>query len=78
MAKMLAASIPPISAELFAELDNVFRPLIPEPDITTMDQIMYSAGARSVVEWIRAHALRGSTITGSLGDVSQTVDVRAT
>ena len=77
MAKMLAVSIPPISKELFDQLNSVFQPLLPEPDITTMDQLMHNAGSRAVIEWIRAHALRESTITGALADVSKSIDVRA-
>ena len=33
------------------QLDEIFPPVNPTPDMTT-EQIMYRAGQRSVVEWI--------------------------
>lgn len=37
--------------QLLAELEDVFPPVTPSPD-TALNQIMYRAGQRSVVEWI--------------------------
>jgi hypothetical protein len=71
---MLAASIPPISKEAFDRIDQTFRLVTPVPNITTMDELMHNAGSREVVEWIRVHLLRESTIVR--GDVSQTVAIR--
>ena len=75
---MLAVSIPPVSKEFFEQLCNAFPRITPQPNITTMDEVMHNAGTQDVLEWIRVKALRESTITGSLADVSKTVDVRAT
>ncbi len=72
---LLAKSIPTVTAEFFEELDATFRSITPEPNVTTIDELMYSAGQRSVIEWIRAKAVRSSTITGG-PDVSVAIDVR--
>ena len=74
---LLAKSIPTVSAEFFEELDRTFKLVSPEPNVTTMDELMFNAGARSVVEWIRIKAVRSSTITGG-PDVSIAIDVRQT
>ena len=37
--------------QLLAELEDVFPPVNPTPD-TSLNQIMYRAGQRSVLEWI--------------------------
>jgi len=37
--------------QLLTELEAVFPPVNPSPD-TALNQIMYRAGQRSVVEWI--------------------------
>lgn len=76
MAKMLAASIPPISRELYEQLTSVFRPITPMPNEHTLEDIMYNAGAVAVVEWIRVHALAGSTVTGQMPDVSESINMR--
>jgi hypothetical protein len=34
------------------QLDSIFPPVNPTPEMTT-EQIMYKAGQRSVVEWIK-------------------------
>jgi len=39
--------------QLLAELEDVFPPVNPTPD-TTLSQIMYRSGQRSVVEWIQS------------------------
>ena len=61
---MLSASIPPVSEEFFNKLNKSFPVLTPEPNVTTMDELMHNAGERKVVEWIRQH-MRGSIVTGS-------------
>ena len=38
--------------QLLAELEDVFPPVNPSPD-TALNQIMYRAGQRSVLEWIK-------------------------
>lgn len=38
---------------ILAQLEEVFPPTNPTPDMT-MEQIMYRSGQRSVVEWIQA------------------------
>jgi hypothetical protein len=37
---------------LLSQLDDTFPPVNPNPD-TSLEQIMYRAGQRSVVEWIQ-------------------------
>ena len=37
---------------ILSELNEIFPPVNPTPDMTT-EQIMYRAGQRSVVEWIQ-------------------------
>jgi len=37
---------------MLSQLDEVFPPVNPNPD-TSLEQIMYRAGQRSVVEWIQ-------------------------
>ena len=74
---LMATSIPPVSKEFFDAVCNAFPRMTPEPNVTSLEELMYNAGAQAVLEWIRAKAIRESTITGSLADVSQTVDVRA-
>jgi hypothetical protein len=37
--------------QLLAELEDVFPPVNPTPD-TSLSNVMYRAGQRSVVEWI--------------------------
>ena len=39
--------------QLLAELEDVFPPVNPTPD-TSLNQIMYRAGQRSVLEWIES------------------------
>jgi len=39
--------------QLLAELEDVYPPVNPTPD-TSLSQIMYRAGQRSVVEWIKS------------------------
>jgi hypothetical protein len=38
---------------ILAQLEEVFPPTNPTPDMT-MEQIMYRSGQRSVVEWIQS------------------------
>jgi hypothetical protein len=39
--------------QLLAELEDVFPPVNPTPD-TSLSNVMYRAGQRSVVEWINS------------------------
>ena len=39
--------------QLLAELEDVFPPVNPTPD-TSLSQVMFRAGQRSVVEWIQS------------------------
>lgn len=75
---LMATSIPPVTKEFFDKLCDAFPRMTPEPNMTSLEDLMYNAGQQAVLEWIKVKALRESTITGSLADVSQTVDVRAT
>lgn len=71
---LVASSVPPISEELFNKLITAFPLVRPEPNVTTMDEIMCGAGEQRVIEWIRAHALQKPMITGA--DVSKSVRIR--
>ena len=72
MSKLISASHPHISKEAFDILASTFPQPMISPD-TDMDRVMYDAGSHYVVEWIRAHMLQHSIITGS---VDTTVNVR--
>jgi hypothetical protein len=72
---LLAASTPPVTKEFFDKLLVAFPRLSPQPNVHTMDDVMYSAGHQEVIEWIRVHALRDQIVTGK-ADVSQSVNVR--
>lgn len=72
---LLAAQTPPVTKDFFAKLSAAFPPIQAQPNITTMDDVMHSAGQQEMLEWIRVHALRDVMITGR-ADVSQTVNTR--
>ena len=74
---LMATSIPTVSAEFFEKLNDTFPPLVPSPNVHTMDDVMHNAGAREVIEWIKVHSVRSSTISGG-PDVSIAIDVRKT
>ena len=59
----LALSLPPISDELYKELDRTFAQIDIEPNVTTIDEIMFNAGARRVVKWLERYR-RTTTVTG--------------
>lgn len=52
---LITTRIPKITKELVDELELVFQPIAIKPDAVSMDRIMFNAGQRSVVEWLRAH-----------------------
>lgn len=56
-------------------LTEAFPAITAEPNVTTMDEIMFNAGQRAVIEWIRIKAVRNSSLTGA-ADVTVSVDVR--
>ena len=63
--------LPPVSQEFLDILDSAFE----KPDVipgVDRDELMYKAGARSVVEWIKKHT---STSTTS-GPAAQMAQVR--
>lgn len=62
MSRIYSASIPPVSAAFFDELDKAFRleEITPTSDI---NEIMFNAGQRKVVDWVRMH-IQKSTING--------------
>lgn len=49
-----AKQVPPISQEFFNELDDTFTFPMPSPG-TPIDEIMFHAGQRYVIEWCRKH-----------------------
>lgn len=59
----LALSLPPISDELFKELDRTFAQIEIVPNVTSLDEIMHNAGARQVVAWLERHR-RVTVVTG--------------
>jgi hypothetical protein len=67
---LMAASMPNISDELLEKLIAAFQPVAIEPNVTTMDEIMFSAGQQEVIKWIKHHATR-SIITGGALDRSR-------
>lgn len=50
---ILAKSNPPITEQLLKEIEAAFPRLNPEPNVTTIEELMFNAGARHVVEWIK-------------------------
>jgi len=73
---LLATSVPPVTKDFFERLVRSFPPVQPQPNETTMDEIMYGSGQQSVIAWIRAHAMQEQIVTGR-ADVSRTVNTRA-
>lgn len=71
----LAASIPPISKDFLERLLKAFPRVEPRPNITTMDELMWSGGNQEVLQWVLAHGSTESIVTNA--DVSRTVNVRA-
>lgn len=67
--KLFAATIPPISPELFDALKKAFPRIEPEPNHHTIEDIMFNAGQLSVVYWLQSK-IRGSTVQGSY-DIKQ-------
>lgn len=72
---LLAASTPPITKDFYEKLIRSFPLVRPEPNVTTMDEVMCGAGEQRVIDWIRAHGHTESIVTNA--DVSRTVNVRA-
>lgn len=62
---LLAASVPPVTQEFYERLVRSFTPAEVVPNVTTKDDVMYSAGEQNVIRWIRQH-VRGSTITSPI------------
>lgn len=61
----LAVSVPPISEELFNLLDkDVYREIRPEPNVTSIEEIWYNAGARAVIQTLSNYR-REMILTGS-------------
>lgn len=52
MGSRLALSLPPISDELFKELDRTFQQIEISPSVTGIDEIMFNAGQRSVIAYL--------------------------
>lgn len=71
----ISATIPPISKDFLERLQKVFTPLQPQPNITTMDEIMFNAGQLEVIRWIEAHGHTETFVTGK-ADVTRTVSMR--
>jgi hypothetical protein len=62
----LAISTPNIQEAFYDTLVKAFKPIEITPD-TPINDIMFSAGQKSVIDWITAHRTR-SIITGTLDD----------
>ena len=65
------ARLPTVTKEFVEAIDNAFD----KPDIipgATMDRLMYQAGQRSVIEWIKKH----TSMNASTGDQAQLAEVR--
>ena len=63
---ILSKSVPPVSAEFIHALDNAF-PAIQIHDLDPMmtrEELFLNAGARRVVEWIKAKAKQETTVNG--------------
>lgn len=60
---LLAVSTPDVSQEVLDKLEKAFTAIVPIPNVHTLEEIMYSAGQRSVVEWMKSMTTR-RTITG--------------
>lgn len=61
--QMLGLSFPPITREFHDHLDKMFKRVDPVPNVTTIEELMFSAGARAVVDYMERY-VRGTTITG--------------
>lgn len=59
--QMLSRSIPFVSQEFYDAILQAFPVLIPEPDKTTIDQIMYNAGQQYMLQWIQKQVRNNST-----------------
>ena len=62
----LALSIPPVSEEVFRDLEHSFPRSEVVPNLTTMDELMFNAGQRQVIDWLKAKYTQRSIVTGSL------------
>lgn len=54
MSKLIASSVPPVTQAFFDVLNKTFIQNEITPD-SSVNDIMYNAGQRNVVEWIRRH-----------------------
>lgn len=50
---ILTRSNPPITENFLQEIMNAFPRLDPVPNVTTHEELMFNAGQRAVVEWIK-------------------------
>jgi hypothetical protein len=58
-----ALTVPPVSAEFVKALQTAFQPMQIEPEFSR-DALMQSVGEQKVIEWIKAKAEQGRTVTG--------------
>jgi len=63
---LLAANVPDVSVAVMQRLEKMFPVAQPVPNVTTLDELMYNAGARAVIDYLREKYSRDSIITGSL------------
>lgn len=63
---LMAVSAPNISEEMLARVTNAFPPVEVNP-LTTIEEIMFSAGQQEVIKWLHSMAHK-SIITGGTLD----------
>lgn len=65
--KIMAVSVPHVSKDFFYTLDRTFPAVTVEPN-RSRDDMMYEAGSRRVVDWVR-NLVRDAQVTGSFDAV---------
>lgn len=65
---LMAASVPNISEDFLRQVTDAFRPMEINP-LSTIEEIMFNAGAQEVIRWLHSKAER-SIITGGTLDRS--------
>lgn len=63
--KLLALNSPEMSQHLWDRLNSAFPQIKPEPNITTLEEVMYNAGQRSIIAWL-GQFVRSSVVTGEI------------
>lgn len=63
--KLLGLTSPDMSQALWDRLNRAFPPIVPVPNVTSIEEIMFNAGQRGVIEWL-GQFTRNSVITGEI------------